>query len=132
MPAIYSSCETQLLIDKCAVQLCKKAFSELPDEAIEKLYEERCEEQVKIYHEIYVEKKIEDARKFMEKILCGKRKKAIKSGTDPNEITEEAILDEARQRAINDVSNVFIQVPTQEPFDVGMLSLIDSDHFEYI
>lgn len=134
LPAIYSPCETQLLIDKGIVQLYEKTFCDVPDETTEKLYEERCNEQVKMCHEIYGEKKVEDARKYMERILSGKRKKAIKTGGDPNEITQEAVLDEARQRAINDVSNVFIQVPTQEPFDVGMLtnSSICSNNFDEI
>lgn len=119
LPAIYSPYETQLLIDKGTIQLCQKIFSDMPDEQTERQYEDRCAEQVKIYHDIYLEKKVEDAKKHMDKILAGKRKKAIKSGADLSQITEEAVLDEARKRAINDVSNVFIQVPTQEPFDVG-------------
>lgn len=120
LPAIYSSYETQLLIDKGIIQLCKKTFSDMPDAIAEQLYEERCQEQIKVYHDIYMEKRIENAKRYMDSILAGKRKKAIKSGNDPSEITEEAILEDVRKRAISDVSNVFIQVPTQEPFEVGM------------
>lgn len=123
LPAIYSPCETQLLIDRGIIQLCQKRFSDAPDEQTERQYEDRCAEQVKIYHEIYLKKKVDDAKKHMDKILAGKRKKAAKSGGDLSQITEEAVLEEARKRAINDVTNVFIQVPTQEPFEVGMYFL---------
>lgn len=84
------------------------------------MYEQRCTEQRKIFQEIYIDKKLDDTKKYMAKILAGKRKKALKSGDDISQITEQTILDEARKRAINDVTNVFIQVPTQEPFEVGV------------
>lgn len=119
LPAIYSPYETQLLIDKQIIQLRKKTFSDVPNETMEKLYEERCEDQIKAYHEIYMEKRADDAIKLMDKILAGKRKKVAKSGGDPSTVTEDTILEDVRKRAIQDVTNVFIQVPTQEPFEVG-------------
>lgn len=122
LPAIYSPNETQLLIDNGVIQLCRKKFSDVPDEAIDEQYEERLQEQIHVYQEVYQEKRIEDAMKIMDKILAGKRKKVAKSGGNPDEVTEEAILEDVRNRAIHDVTNVYIQVPTQEPFDVGAYS----------
>lgn len=122
LPAIYSPYETQLLIDKGIVQLCKKSFSDTLDESIEKQYVDHCQEQIQGLHEIYLEKRIDDAKKNMDKILEGKRKKAIKSGGDPNEITEDAILVEIQKRIVCDDAGVLVQIPTQEPFDIGMLS----------
>lgn len=121
MPAIYSPYETQLLIDKGVVQLCKKAFTDTPDQSIEKHYVEHCQKQIQGLHEIYHEKRIEDAKKNMDRILEGKRKKAIKSGDDPNEITEEAILDEIQKRVVSDDAGILVQIPTEEPYDIGML-----------
>lgn len=120
LPAIYSPYETQLLLDKQIIQLCKKTFSDCPNEIIENVYEERCEEQIKAYHEIYTEKRIDEAKKLMDKILAGKRKKVAKSGGNPDEVTVETILDEVRKRAIQDTTNMIIQVPTQEPFETGL------------
>ncbi|XP_031636414.1 tRNA-splicing endonuclease subunit Sen34 [Contarinia nasturtii] len=116
LPAIYSPYETQLLIDKGVIQLCKKTFSDVPNEENEAQYVESCEGHLNAYKESYMEKRIGDAKKCMDKILAGKRKKVAKLGGDPNEITEEAILEDVRNRAINDVPKAFVQIPTQEPF----------------
>lgn len=86
---------------------------------MEKQYVEHCQEQLKGLHEICQEKRIDDAKKNMDKILAGKRKKAIKSGSDPNEITEDAILEEIKNRTVSDDAGVLVQVPTQEPFEIG-------------
>lgn len=119
MPAIYSPYEIQLLIDKGVVQLCKKTFSDVPNEENEKQYEESCEEHLKAYKELYVEKRVGEAKKCMDKILEGKRKKADKLGSDPNEITEEHILEDVRNRASNEALKPFVQIPTEEPFLLG-------------
>lgn len=119
LPAIFSPYETQLLIDKGVVQLCKKAISDAFDKRLEKQYVEHCQEQMQASHEVYQEKRIEDAKKNMDRILAGKRKKAIKSGGDPNEVTEDAILDEVKNRPLADSTAVLVQVPTEEPFDIG-------------
>lgn len=120
LPAIYSPYETQLLIDKGIVQLCKKAFSDTLDENTEQQYVHHCDEQMKVSQEIYLEKRIDDVKKNMVRILEGKRKKVLKSGGDPSEITEDSILDELRKRPVEDTTGIFIQVPTQEPFEIGM------------
>lgn len=83
------------------------------------MYEERCEEQIKVYHEIYMEKRIDEAKKLMDKILAGKRKKVAKSGGNPDEVTVDTVLAEVRKRAIQDTTNIVIQVPTQELFETG-------------
>lgn len=119
MPATYSPYETQLLIDKGFVQLCKKHYTDVPNDTFDKQYEDHCQRNLESAHEMYIEKRIEDAKGLMTKILDGKRKKVMKSGGDPDTITEETILEDVRQRCINDTANVFVQVPTAEPFDVG-------------
>lgn len=119
LPVTYSPHETQLLIDKGAVQLCIKHFSDEPSETFDEQYEEHCQQNLEMAHEVYVEKRVEEAKGLMTRILAGKRKKAIKLGNDPNEVTEESILADVRQRCINDATNIFVQVPTEEPFDVG-------------
>ena len=92
----------------------------MPNEQFEKQYEEFGQEILKEGQEAYLAKRIEDATAKMDQILAGKRKKVAKSGGDPNEVTEETILEDVRTRAINEVPNiVHVQVPTQEPFDVG-------------
>lgn len=120
LPAIYSAYETQLLIDKGVIKLCKKALSDTLDKSLEKQYVDHCQEQVQGLHEIYREKRIDDAKKNMDKILEGKRKKAIKTGGDPNEITEDAILEEIQNRPVSADAGVLVQIPTQEPFEIGM------------
>lgn len=123
LPAIFSPYETQLLIDKGVIQLCKKAFSDTLDENLEKQYVEHCQEQMQGLNEIYQEKRIDDAKKNMDKILAGKRKKAIKSGADLNEITEDAILEEIKNRTVSDDAGILVQIPTQDPFDIGEMLL---------
>lgn len=91
----------------------------MPNENIEQQYEDHCREQLQLTHQIFSEKRIDNAKKNMEKILAGKRKKAIKFGNDPNEITEDAILEEIQNRSHNDSTNVLVQIPTQEPFELG-------------
>lgn len=107
LPATYSPYETQLLIDKGGVQLCKKHFSDQPSETFDKQYEEHSQQNIEMAHEVYVEKRVEEAKSLMPKILAGKRKKVMKSGDDPSKVTEESILDDVRQRCINDATNVF-------------------------
>lgn len=120
LPAIYSPYETQLLIDKGIVQLCKKNFSDVPNEQFEKQYEEFGKKILKEGQEAYLAKRIEDVTAKMDQILAGKRKKVAKSGGDPNKVTEKTILEDVRSRAINEAPNIIhVQVPTQEPFDVG-------------
>lgn len=119
MPAIFSPYETQLLIDKGVVQLCKKAFSDTLDADLEKQYVDHCQEQLQASNEVYLEKRIEDTKRNMDRILAGKRKKALKSGGDPSEITEDAILEEVKNRSLPDTTAVLVQVPTEEPFEIG-------------
>lgn len=128
LPAAYSPCETQLLIDKGIVQLCKKTFSNVPNETFEKQYEEACENNVKSYKEVYMEKRIEEAKNLMPKILAGKRKKVQKTGGNPDDVTEESILNDVRKRAVDDAVNVYIQVPTEDPFDVGKVLLLTNNN----
>lgn len=86
---------------------------------MEKQYVEHCQEQLLELHEIGQEKRVDDAKNNMDKILAGKRKKAIKSGRDPNEITVDAILEEVKNRPVGNDAGILVQVPTQEPFDIG-------------
>lgn len=67
----------------------------------------------------------------MQQILAGKREKVAKTGGDPDQITEQTILEDVRTRAINDDSNVSIQVPTQDPFEVGRFDFKIND-FEMV
>lgn len=120
LPAIYSSYETQLLIDKGIVKLCKKKFNDASNVEFEKKYVEFGQEHLKADHEAYLEKRIEEVKKKMDKILAGKRKKVVKSGGDPNEVTEETIIEDVRIRTINEAANeIYIQVPIEEPFEDG-------------
>lgn len=92
----------------------------MPNEQFEKQYEEFGQEILKESQEAYLAKRVEDATAKMDQILAGKRKKVAKLGGDPNEVSEETILEDVRTRAANEVPNiVHVQVPTQEPFDVG-------------
>lgn len=74
---------------------------------------------MKAHQEVYMDKRIEEAKSLMPKILAGKRKKVEKSGANPDDVTEETILKDVRQRAAGDATNVYIQVPTEDPFGVG-------------
>lgn len=110
-----------MLIDKGVVKLCKKKFTDVPNEEFDKMYMEFGQEHLKADHEAYLEKRIEEVKKKMDKILAGKRKKVVKSGGDPNEVTEETIIEDARIRVINEAPNeIYIQVPIEEPFEDGM------------
>lgn len=124
LPVIYSPYETQLLIDKGIVQLRKKAFFDTLNKSLERQYMEHYDEQLKVAQEVYLEKRIDDVKRNMNRILEGKRKKALKSGSDPNEITEDSILDEVRNRSGDETAGIFIQIPTEEPFKIGMTLLV--------
>lgn len=119
LPAIYSSCQTQLLIDKGIIKLIQRKFDTLPSEHLKHEYNVASEQHLCDFSSHYSEKKVEDSRKIIDRILDGKRKKAAKSGGNPNEITETIVIDEIRRRCQFDSGNILVQVPTEEPFDVG-------------
>lgn len=119
MPAIYSSYETQLLIDKGIIQLCRKNVDAEIDESIRIEYKNLLDENLKSFQDNYCDKKVEEVKKILPKIIAGKRKKCEKSGENPDDITEESVLNEIRKNCIVDSENIFTQIPTQEPFAVG-------------
>lgn len=122
LPAIYSPYETQLLIDEGIIQLCRKDFDADITETMKTDYKNHIDENLKTINDIYCDKKIEDIKKILPKIIAGKRKKAEKTGANPDDITEESVLEEIRAKnSDTGPDNIFTQVPTQEPFDVGEL-----------
>lgn len=119
MPAIFSPYETQLLIGKGIAQLHRKNLSAVSSETNKQQYETIRNERFQAFNDFYCDKKIDDAKRLMDKILSGKRKKLLRTGGNPDDVTEDSVLDEVRQRYKFDKDNILVQIPTQEPFDAG-------------
>lgn len=113
--------------------MCRKNFDADITESMKTNYKNHIDENLKTINAIYCDKKIEDIKKMLPKIIAGKRKKAEKIGVNPDDITEESVLEEIRAKnSDTGPDNIFTQVPTQEPFDVGelfYLKLFSVTHF---
>lgn len=119
LPAIYSPYQTQLLIDKGIAKLIHRNLEIVPREQSKLEYNAIRERHLCDFSTHYGQKKVERSRKLIDKILDGKRKKFARNGGDPNEVTEETVIDEIRKGCQFDSGNILVQVPTQEPFAVG-------------
>lgn len=124
LPATFSPYETQLLIDKGIVQLRRKNFTNTPTEHDRQQYAHVMDENAKTYESIYRENKVKRTKEMMSRILEGKRKKMTKSGGDPMEVTEETVLDDIQKNFVIDLDNIFVQMPTEDPFNTGAIYFI--------
>lgn len=113
--------------------MCRKDFDAEVTDSMKTDFKNHIDENVKTFNATYGEKKIQDVKKLLPNIIAGKRKKAEKTGLNPDDITEESVLKEIRSKYSNTgPDNIFTQIPTQEPFDVGefyRLQLPGWDHF---
>lgn len=107
------------MIDKGVVQLCRKDYSNTPTDHDKQQYANLLEEHAKTYNDFYCESKLNRSKQMIDKILDGKRKKVAKTGGNPDEVTEEAVLDDIKKNCIANLDNIYVQIPTQDPFDVG-------------
>lgn len=123
LPAIYSPYETQLLINKGIVQLCKKDLHGPPSDQIKQQYSDFLKGQAETFNDIYREKRVEETKKIMPKILEGKRKKVLQTGGNPDDVKEEDILNDVRKRCKFDEKTMFVQLPMQEPFPAGLYKI---------
>lgn len=63
---------------------------------------------------------MQECHKIIDKIIAGKRKKCQATGIgDPDQITEESVLNEVRQGIKFNPENAPNVIPTKEPFDAG-------------
>lgn len=63
---------------------------------------------------------MQECHKIIDKIIAGKRKKCRATGIgDPDQITEESVLNEVRQGIKFNPENAPNVIPTKEPFDTG-------------
>lgn len=107
------------------IQLCQKDFDADITQNMKTDYKNHIDENLNTINDIYCNKKIEDIKKILPKIIAGKRKKAEKTGANPDDITEQSVLEEIRAKnSDTGPDNIFTQVPTQEPFNVGELYFI--------
>lgn len=119
LPAVYSPYQTKLLIDKGIAKLIHRNLDIFPSTQSKQEYNAIRERHLCDFSTHYSQKKVEQSRKLIDKILDGKRKKVAKNGGDPNEVTEDTVIDEIRKGCQFDSGNILVQVPTQEPFAVG-------------
>lgn len=73
----------------------------------------------KTYEGIYRDNKVSRTKQMMGRILDGKRKKVAKSGGDPMQVTEQTILADIEKSCIADLDNIYVQIPTEDPFSTG-------------
>lgn len=71
----------------------------------------------------YRDKKLAETEKIIDKIIEGKRKKASNCGNDPSLVTKETVLDELKQKWAFNSENILVQVPTEDPFACGRLTV---------
>lgn len=107
------------MVDKGIAQLVCPPLDISPSEQCKREYSATLEQHSADFSSHYEQKKIEESRKLIDKILAGKRKKIAKSGGNPDDVNEETVLDEIRKRCQFDSGNILVQVPTQEPFITG-------------
>lgn len=128
LPAIYSLCEVQLLLDKNIIILVNKiGLQEEPEESVEQEYKEILEKQKIEQNDYFKEARLEQTKKLMEKIIKGKKNKLRKLGVKEEDInvTAESVLKEEKDK-IPDIteSNMYYQTPTEHPFEVESKKVI--------
>lgn len=122
LPATFSPYETQLLIDKGIVQLRRKNFTNTPTKSNQQQYAHAMNENAESYESIYRENKVKRTKDMMCRILEGKRNKIAKLGGDPMAVTEDTVLEDIQKNFVIDLDNIFVQIPTEDPFDTGQTS----------
>uniref|UniRef100_A0A1B0CSR0 tRNA-splicing endonuclease subunit Sen34 n=1 Tax=Lutzomyia longipalpis TaxID=7200 RepID=A0A1B0CSR0_LUTLO len=117
LPGIFSPIEVRFLIERGFVNLQKAPGK--PSEGTINQYREFSEKQLQEQREILRRKKISELEGNLEKIVAGKRRKALKSGSgaantplDPQSILQEEIGRIPKLQR----ENLLIQIPTEYPF----------------
>lgn len=128
LPAIYSSCEVQLLLDKNVVVLISKiGLQKEPTSSIEEEYKVILENQKIEQNDYFKEARLEQTKNLMDKIIKGKKNKLRKSGVKDEDmnVTPESVLKEEKEK-IPDIteSNMYYQTPTEHPFEVESKKVI--------
>jgi tRNA-splicing endonuclease subunit Sen34 len=132
LPAILSFYEVRLLLEEenVIVLLDKSGLKKELNSQAKQNYEEQKTRQQEPQIEDYVEQRLEKSRKYIDKIIAGKRKKLLKSGVpeedirlDPNEVLEE----EAQKIRETISGNLLVQIPTEHPVDVETQVIQDFD-----
>lgn len=119
LPAIYSPYQVQLLLDNGLVCLSKRKLDDAPDDDAVATYANVQATNQREFTENYVEKKLAEAMKIVDKVVGGKRRKIERTGGNPEEVSSETVLNELRQKWNVDAGNILVQVPTQESFADG-------------
>lgn len=128
LPAIYSSCEVQLLLDKNFVVLVSKiGLLKEPTSSVEEEYKEILEKQKSDQNDYFKEARLEQTKNLMDKIIKGKKNKLKKSGVKEEDmnITPESVLKEEKDKLPDMTeSNMYYQTPTEHPFVVESKKVI--------
>lgn len=119
LPAIFNPYEVRLLVTKGYAILVRKDFSKPPSEAVQQQYKNLLETNQEFLIDFCRENKVGESKKIIQKIVEGKRKKCKAKGLNPDDITEESVLNEIRENFQFNPQNNLIQIPTKEPFDAG-------------
>lgn len=128
LPAIYSSYEVQLLLDKNVIVVVRKiGLLTEPTSSIEREYKEILKKQKIEQNDYFKEARLVQTRNLMDKIIKGKKNKLRKSGVKEEDmnITPESVLKEEKDK-IPDMteSNMYYQTPTEHPFQVETKKVI--------
>lgn len=120
LPAVYNPYEARLLVDKGYAVLVRKDFTDPPSQETKEEYLRIRQENLREIEEFFREKKVQECHNIIDKIIEGKRKKCRATGVgDPDQITEESILNEVRQGVKFNPENAPNVIPTKEPFNPG-------------
>lgn len=106
--------------------MVRKNYSEPLPEAVKEQYQKQLDNNQRHLIDFCRENKFNESKKIIQKIIEGKRKKCKAKDQNPDEITEESVLNEIQASFKFNPANTLVQIPTKEPFDRGELDFEQS------
>lgn len=107
------------MLEKGFIKLFRQNLNDSSNDNIKKIYADMLKVHQNEFSKCYYQRKIQETENRIDKIIEGKRKKAIALGSNPDEVTKETVLDQMKQRWQFDLENILIQVPSKDTFSSG-------------
>ncbi|XP_058128389.1 uncharacterized protein LOC131270251 [Anopheles coustani] len=122
LPAVLSTVELKFLLAKNAIELVDRnaAFMNVPSDEQIQLHESLVQKQKEEIRQPVIEKRMEAFRKHLPKIVEGKRKKLLKSGTkiEDIKISAEQLLAEEMEKIKQEKFDTLVQIPTKYQLNI--------------
>ncbi|XP_058170771.1 uncharacterized protein LOC131285934 [Anopheles ziemanni] len=131
LPAVLSTVELKFLLAKNAIELVDRnaAFMNVPSDEQIQLHESLVQKQKEEIRQPVIEKRMEAFRKHLPKIVEGKRKKLLKSGTkiEDIKISAEQLLAEEMEKIKQEKFDTLVQIPTKYQLNIEPKLILNAE-----